>query len=158
MTRALGVSIIDWSSPWQEQRASQTHWSCFHCILSIYKHRVVTLICCCETQSCCSKFSQTHEVDNIAIMVNFIFAYICSFLHYLHHITLVSVKLDVSGYKWIIFQVCKLHWSCSFVTAQVGDIGILVLRRICEKPCWFVRVWEWVSCLSLRMSFLLELK
>ena len=49
-------------------------------------------------------FLQTHKVGNIGITVNFVLAYICSFLLYLHYTMLANVKLDVSGYKNIIFQ------------------------------------------------------
>ena len=38
---------------------------------------------------------------NIAICV---FPYICSFLLYSNHIVLVNTKLDITGYKGIIFQ------------------------------------------------------
>ena len=58
-----------------------------------------------------SGFSQTHKIGNIAIIAiiaNFVFLYICSSLHYLHHLMLVNEKLEVSGCKRIIFQSCKL--------------------------------------------------
>ena len=46
------------------------------------------------------RFLQTHKICNIAIIANFLFPYICYFLH----IMLVNVKLDIGGYKGIIFQ------------------------------------------------------
>ena len=52
-----------------------------------------------------SGFSQTRKIGNI---VNFVFSYICIFLHYLHYMILVNVKLEVSGCKRIIFQGCRL--------------------------------------------------
>ena len=51
-----------------------------------------------------STFSQTHKVGNNGINANFVLPYICSFLHYLDHVMLVNVTLDISGYKQIIFQ------------------------------------------------------
>ena len=53
-------------------------------------------------------FSQMYKIGNIAIIANFVFPYICSFLHYLHHIMIVNEKLEVSGCKRIIFQGYKL--------------------------------------------------
>ena len=50
---------------------------------------------------------------------HYIFPYICSFMLYFHHMMLVNVKLDVSGYKSIIFRGCRRHWSGSFVMAQL---------------------------------------
>ena len=41
--------------------------------------------------------------DNIDINVNFVLAYLCSFLLYCHHIMLINVKLDVIGFKSITF-------------------------------------------------------
>ena len=41
-----------------------------------------------------SGFSQIHKIANIS---NFVFLYICSFLHLLH-VVLINVELDVSGY------------------------------------------------------------
>ena len=58
-----------------------------------------------------SGFSQMHKIGNIAIIAiiaNFVFPYICSFLHYLQHIMIVNEKLEVSGCKRIIFQSYKL--------------------------------------------------
>ena len=37
-------------------------------------------------------FLQTHKIANIAIIANFVFLYICSFLCYLHHVLLVNVN------------------------------------------------------------------
>ena len=59
-----------------------------------------------------SGFSQTRKIDIIA---NFVLPYICSSHLYLHHVLLVDVKLDVSGYKLqIIFQSCIVHCSSFF--------------------------------------------
>ena len=46
-----------------------------------------------------SGFSQTHKIGNIGIISNFLFPYICSFLLYLHHMMIVNVTLDITGYK-----------------------------------------------------------
>ena len=43
-----------------------------------------------------STFSQTYKVGNNDINANFVFPYICSFLHYLDLKMLVNVILDVS--------------------------------------------------------------
>ena len=62
-------------------------------------------------------FSQMHNIGNIGINTNFVFQYIYSFLLSLHHVMLVYVKVDTSGYKRI-----------------AGDnISIPVLRKVCEK-------------------------
>ena len=39
-----------------------------------------------------------------------VLAYICSFQLYLQNVMLVNVKLDVSRYKAIAFQDCRLHF------------------------------------------------
>ena len=57
-------------------------------------------------------FSQTHKFGNIG---SFVFPYIYIFFHYFNHMILVKVKLDVSGYKRIIFQDCKPHSYLSFL-------------------------------------------
>ena len=58
-----------------------------------------------------SGFSQTHKIGNIGVNDNLIFPYIYNVLLYLHYMILVNVKLDVSGYKEIMFQGCIIHWS-----------------------------------------------
>ena len=78
-----------------------------------------------------------HKIGNIGIIANFVFPHICSSLLYLQHILLVVMKLDISGCNSITFQGCGLHWSSSFLMAQlnkVGNIGILVSCGVCEKP------------------------
>ena len=71
-----------------------------------------------------SGFSLRHKIGCDDIIANFVFPYICTFLPYLHHMVLVNVKLDVSGYKRSIFQGCIIH---SFSNSnEVGNIGILV--------------------------------
>ena len=52
-------------------------------------------------------------------IANFVFLYISSSLLYLHHIMLVNVRLDVSGYNGIIFQGCRLYYSSSFLMVQL---------------------------------------
>ena len=37
----------------------------------------------------------------------------------LHHMMLVNLKLNVSGYKRVILQGCRLFWSNSFLMAQL---------------------------------------
>ena len=53
----------------------------------------------------------------IGIIANFVFPYFCSFLLYLHHLMLVNVELDISGFWTIKFQGYRLCLSCSFLTA-----------------------------------------
>ena len=63
-------------------------------------------------------FSQTYKVDNNGINANFVFPYICSFLHYLHHEMSANVKLEINWCKRITFQGYRFHWSCYFLMAQ----------------------------------------
>ena len=63
-------------------------------------------------------FFTNDKVGTIGVITNFVFQYIWSFLHYLHNMTLVNVKLNVSGYNRIIFQNCNLHWSHSFLMVR----------------------------------------
>ena len=65
-----------------------------------------------------STFSQTCKIVNTAINANFVFTYICIFLHYLHHMMLVNVKWNISWHKRNTFQEWKLHWFCWFWMAQ----------------------------------------
>ena len=44
-------------------------------------------------------FSQTHKINNIGIIANFVLPYSCHFLLYLYHMKFVNVKLDISGCK-----------------------------------------------------------
>ena len=44
-------------------------------------------------------FCDNTQIGNNGIDANFLFPYICSFLHYLHLLMLVNVKLDTSWYK-----------------------------------------------------------
>ena len=45
--------------------------------------------------------------------------YIFTVFFFIHTIFFVNVKLYVNRYKRIIFQRCKLHWSHSFLMAQL---------------------------------------
>ena len=65
-----------------------------------------------------SAFSQTHKIDNVVNIANFVLSYICSFLLCLYHTMFVNVKLDISGCHNSTFQVCRLHWFSSFPMAQ----------------------------------------
>ena len=49
-----------------------------------------------------SGFSQKHNIGKIAIIVNFVFPYICSFHHCLHHMMSINMELEVGDCKWII--------------------------------------------------------
>ena len=77
---------------------------------------------------------QTYKVGNKGINVNFVFPYICSFLHYLHHVMLIDliVKLDVSWQKGSPFKVSDFISPFNFEwhrQNKVGNIGIHVLWR-----------------------------
>ena len=60
-----------------------------------------------------------HKIANIAIIVNFVLRYICSFLLYLQHMVLVNMKIDISGFNSITFQGCRLRWSSYFLMVKV---------------------------------------
>ena len=62
---------------------------------------------------CRLSFSQTHNI------ANFVSLHICSLLRYLHHMILINVKLNVTGYQRIPFQGCRFHESSSFLMAQL---------------------------------------
>ena len=47
----------------------------------------------------------THKFDNNGINANFVFPYICSFLHYFDLNMLVNNKLDVSWQRGLPFKV-----------------------------------------------------
>ena len=44
-----------------------------------------------------------YNIDNVDINVNFVFPYLCSFLLYWHHMMLINVKLDITGFNSITF-------------------------------------------------------
>ena len=90
--------------------------------------------------------SQTHKVGNIGIVVKFVFQYICSVFHYLHHLTLVNKKLDPSGFKMIILQDCRLHGSCSFLMAQ--------LNQSCQYLHYCIPESLWKTLLLIYLIFL----
>ena len=49
------------------------------------------------------KMHKNVNIDNIDINVNFVFPYLCSFLLYWHHMMLINVKLDLTGFGSITF-------------------------------------------------------
>ena len=49
------------------------------------------------------KMHNNDNIDDVDINVNFVFPYLCSFLLYCHHFMLINVKLDITGFKSIIF-------------------------------------------------------
>ena len=53
------------------------------------------------------------------------------FLHYLHHLMLVNAKLDVSGYKNIMCQGCRLHYFISNGRAKT-ELAILAFLHCGE--------------------------
>ena len=81
-------------------------------------------------------FPQTHKVGNNGINANFVFKYICSFLHYLDLKVLVNMKLDVSWQKGLPFKVADFIGLLNFEwysQNEVGNIDVLVLWRDHEK-------------------------
>ena len=60
-------------------------------------------------------FTNTQIWQCIGNIGSFVFPYIYIFFHYFNHMILVKVKLDVSGYKRIIFQDCEPHSYLSFL-------------------------------------------
>ena len=56
----------------------------------------------------------------------------CSFLLYLRHMMLVNVKSDVSGYKRIAFQGCRLYWSILFLMVQLKQLAISIFLYCAE--------------------------
>ena len=93
-----------------------------------------------NNELCCSHsgFSQTHTIDNSC---QFVSQYNCNFLLF-HHMMLVNVKLNVSGYKRITFQICRLHWFRPFLVAQLRWIW-----KYCHS-CFAERLWK---TLAVRM-------
>ena len=55
-----------------------------------------------------------HKIGNIAIIANFEFPYICSFLLCFYHLILVNVKLDGSVYKRMNFKVAYFFGLVNF--------------------------------------------
>ena len=72
-------------------------------------------------------FSQTHKIEKIAIIGNFVFPYICSFLLYLQNIMLVNVKLMLVDFRGLHFKSVNLIGFVHFKCQKVGNIGILLL-------------------------------
>ena len=79
----------------------------------------------------------------IGIIANFVFPFFCNFLLYLQHdMMLVKMRLDISKYNGIAIQGCRLHWSSTFLIAQLKrnwQYCILVLWIVCEKPQCLVK-------------------
>ena len=79
-----------------------------------------------------STFSQTHKIGNNA---NFVFSYIRSFFYYLYHMILVNTKIDIIWYKGIHYYIAAFTGFVNFECHsqnEVGNIGILILHRVCE--------------------------
>ena len=86
-----------------------------------------------------------HHLWNI---LTFIFPYICNLLLHLHHMMLVNVKIDVSGYEKITIQGYRLHWFSSFLMAQWKQswhscvVGSLRKSQMyCEKAGNYCILW-----------------
>ena len=65
-----------------------------------------------------SWFSQMNNNDNNGNIATCVFPYICSFLLYSNHIVLDNTRLDITGYKGIIFQGWIFWWSSKFQMSQ----------------------------------------
>ena len=110
-----------------------------------------------------SGFPQTHIIGNIGISANSVFPYICSFIINICHTNVVNIELYISGYKRIIFQGCRLHWSCSFLMAQLKQSWQYWHSCIAESLwktllCPSIHVWPAVhiksTCLTLESRIL----
>ena len=100
-------------------------------------------------------FSQAHKISNIGIIANFIFPYVYNFLPFFHYMMLVNVKFNVSGIKGTIFQGYILHWSSSFLIAQIRLSWQYWHSSIAEsfwKTLFFVKQNSSLSNGSLYMS------
>ena len=79
-------------------------------------------------------FSQTHKIGNIGIIANFVVKY----MQFPSLLATHDVLNEILSCNSITFQGCRFHWSNSLLMTQlkhkVGNIGILVLWRVCEKP------------------------
>ena len=51
-----------------------------------------------------TSYLQKHYVDNVTLLT----LCICRLLHYLQHLMLINVKLDIKN----TFEGCRPHWSC----------------------------------------------
>ena len=89
-----------------------------------------------------SSFSQTHKDDNVGIVVNFVFPYICSFLLYLHQLMLVNVKLEITGRMRITFL--RINASFDQLIFNVRDktklamLAFLCCRDIVKNSICFL--------------------
>ena len=67
-----------------------------------------------------------HKIDNVGIIANFVFPYICHFLLYFYHMMFVNGKLDISGCKSSTFQGSLVQFlSNGHSQNKIGNIGIL---------------------------------
>ena len=84
-----------------------------------------------------------HKHTKLAINANFVFPYICSFLHYLCLKMLVNEKLDISvnkgGLPFKVTDFISFNFEWHGLN-EVGNIAILVLWRDHEKLWWQGRV------------------
>ena len=118
------VPVTSACSPKPETRTianpGHVHGDCYVIIIPIYiePQPISTSVILCYimiTADCGSTsmivyyrsgFSQTHKIGKIAIIANFVFPYICSFHHCLHHMMLINMKLEVGDCKKITLQGC----------------------------------------------------
>ena len=97
--------------------------------------RHILLLAISSTFAYTRGFHKQTKISNIGIIANFLFLYISSFLLNLQYIymMLVNVKLNISGCDRITFQVCRSHWSSSYVVAQLKQIWKYWLSCVVES-------------------------
>ena len=71
-----------------------------------------------------------HKTDNIVLLYYFVFPYCRSYLLFLHHMPLVSVKNRHQMVDRIVFQCWQVVLVIKIYLNEVGNIDILVLRRV----------------------------
>ena len=85
-------------------------------------------------------FRLFHKHTKLAILTLLLTLYFDKVAVSLQQILLVNRKLDISGLNRITFQGCRLHWSSSFLMAQIktklAELAFLYCV-VCEKPYWY---------------------
>ena len=128
-----------------------------------------------------SRFSRTHNIGIIGIIANFVFPYICWLLHYVNHMMLVNMEIDVSEKKRITCWGYRFHWSSSFRMVELKrswqywhscvaknlwkplfgnqfHISLWHLRQlICMEFCHltlrqFIIFWQWLNQSQLNLK------
>ena len=74
-----------------------------------------------------------HILLECILVANFVFSYICSFRHFVHHMMTVNVKLEIADCKRIIFHGCKLHWHSKFLVVKLATLAYLHCKKIVKN-------------------------